>query len=260
VCPSLPGFGFSDKPSEPGWGIERMAGAFAELMTRLGYERFAAQGGDMGALITRVLALREPKRVLGLHLSTPYRNPDADDVADSDEDRAAFELAERWSAEHDAYFHQQRTRPQTVGYGLVDSPAAQAAWILEKFWEWADFKTDLSEIFSKDQLLDIVMMYWLPGAGASSARTYSEFFGQPLDVAGQKVTVPVGMSIFPGELVRLSRRWVERDFTDVRYWNELERGGHFGAYEQPVDFVNEIRACFRAIGAPATHADHARGV
>lgn len=246
VCPTLPGFGFSDKPASPGWTTERMADAWAEIMSRLGYDTFAAQGGDFGALVTHSLALKYADRVLGVHLSSPNRFPDADDVAETEQEREAIERVQLYQATEGAYWLQQSTRPQTVGYGLVDSPAGQAAWILEQFWAWTDFDKDISEIFSRDQLLDNVMMYWLPGAGASSARAYWESARTSLEVSSQRVDLPMGMSVHPADITRLSRRWTEREYANVRYWNEDARGGHFGAFEQPTQFVDEVRACFRA--------------
>ena len=142
------------------------------------------------------------------------------------------------------YSTQQATRPQTVGYGLVDSPAAQAAWVLEKFWSWSDHGGHPEDVFSRDRLLDNVMHYWLPGAGASSGRLYWESFrsGRRADVS-----VPAGMSIFPKEIFRASRRWAERRFSDIRYWNELDAGGHFAAFERPATFVDEVRSFFRTV-------------
>jgi len=144
------------------------------------------------------------------------------------------------------YSKQQSTRPQTIGYGLVDSPAGQAGWILEKFWSWTDCDADSGNrnpenVLTRDELLDNVMLYWLPGTGASSARLYWESFAQ---ASFEEVTVPTGCSIFPKEIIRASRRWAEKRFTDIRYWNELDKGGHFAAFEQPETFVKELRACF----------------
>ena len=163
VCPSLPGYGFSDKPTDPGWGAERTADAWAEIMTLLGYERFGAQGGDWGAIVSKALAMQHPERMVALHLSSPTRFPGPDDRAETDYERAALKRV-KWFWDWDSgYAIQQKTRPQTIGYGLVDSPVAQAAWILEKFWAWTDFKEHISEVLSHDQLIDNVMMYWLHG-------------------------------------------------------------------------------------------------
>jgi pimeloyl-ACP methyl ester carboxylesterase len=247
VCPSLPGFGFSDKPSGRGWDTERMADAWAEIMSRLGYDTFVAQGGDFGALVSHSLALRHPDRVIGVHLSSPNRFPDAQDTAETEQEREALERVQSYVATEAAYWSLQSTRPQTVGYGLVDSPVGQAAWILEKLWAWTDYDKDISEVLSRDQLLDNVMMYWLPGSGASSGRAYWEGARASVEVSSQRVEVPMGMSVHPKDITRLSRRWVEREYEDIRYWNEVARGGHFGAFEQPAQFVDEIRAYNRAL-------------
>jgi pimeloyl-ACP methyl ester carboxylesterase len=251
VCPSLPGYGFSDKPARTGWGVERVAAAWAELMARMGYERYGAQGGDWGTSISASLARQRPEQVVGIHLMPPIAAPDPGTFGDL----TAFErdaLAARDHAARDSgYSAVQSTRPQTVGYGLVDSPVALCGWILEKLWSWADHDGSLYGTLTRDEVLDDVMLYWLPGTGASSARLYwesirsvSELLERPgLDV----VTAPTGCSIFPAERPRPSRRWAERRFTDIRHWNELERGGHFAAFEQPGTFVDELRAFFRLV-------------
>lgn len=249
VCPSLPGYGWSDKVAERGWTTERLAGAWVEIMTGLGYDTFAAQGGDFGALVSQAMGQLHPKRVTGIHLSSPNRFPDAQDIAETDQEREALERVKAYQANESAYWFLQSTRPQTVGYALVDSPVGQAAWVLERFWSSCDFDKDISEVLSPDQLLDNVMTYWLPGAAASSARLYWESARNSLAVSTQRVEVPMGMSVFPNDITRLSRRWVEREYADIRYWNEVDRGGHFGAFEQPAHFVDEIRACFQAFRA-----------
>jgi pimeloyl-ACP methyl ester carboxylesterase len=156
---------------------------------------------------------------------------------------AGIQHYQEWDS---GYSKQQSTRPQTLGYGLVDSPAGQAAWILEKFWAWTDCDGHPENVLTRDELLDNVMLYWLPGAGASSARLYWESFGRQTQ-AMANVTIPTGCSIFPKEIFRMSRRWAEKRFTDIVYWNELEKGGHFAAFERPETFVDEVRACFRHV-------------
>jgi epoxide hydrolase len=246
VCPSLPGYGFSGKPATAGWGAERTADAWDQLMGRLGYERYGAQGGDWGSLVTMNLAWRHPDHLVGIHLNlVPGAGP---------ADRAAADLtdAERGSlaalAEHQktgtGYSKQQSTRPQSVGYGLVDSPAALAGWIVEKFYAWTDNDGDPASAVSTDDLLDNLMLYWLPAAGASAARLYWESLSRFRGAA--PITVPAGCSIFPAEIYRPSRRWAEPLFTDLRYWNELDKGGHFAAFEQPEAFIAEVRAAFHA--------------
>jgi pimeloyl-ACP methyl ester carboxylesterase len=244
VCPSLPGYGFSDKPDTTGWGIERIADAWADVMAALGYDRFGAQGGDWGSTVTSSLGGRHPDRCLGIHLNMMTVGPGKDPEPMTEFEQAAMASLAHYQEREAGYSTQQATRPQTVGYGLVDSPAAQLAWIVEKFWAWADHGGHPEDVFSRDRLLDNVMLYWIPGAGASSARLYWESFRRRNRAP---VTVPAGMSIFPKEIFRSSRRWAERVYTDIRHWNELDRGGHFAAFEQPEIFVDEVRAFFRTV-------------
>lgn len=250
VCPSLPGYGFSDKPGAAGWGVERIADAWAELMGRLGYQRFAAQGHDWGTSVTTEIGRRHPGRVLGIHLMPPLVAPDPATFGDlTAAERSALDDLAAAAATGDGYSFEQSTKPQTIGYGLVDSPAALCAWIIEKFEAWTD--GELSTVLSSEALLDNLMMYWLPGTGASAARLYWESFadvqalfrGGVTDVVG----VPTGCSVFPHENPRPSRRWAERRFTDIRYWSTPARGGHFAAFEQPSLFIEEVRACFQAL-------------
>jgi pimeloyl-ACP methyl ester carboxylesterase len=245
VAPSLPGYGFSDKPSEPGWNVERIARAEGELMARLGYRRYGAQGGDWGSMITAAIGAQHPERVAGIHLTmpvAPQRQGDETELSPTEQAGLAAYAQHRKTGA--GYSRQQSTRPQTLGYGLVDSPAGQAAWILEKFWAWTDCRNVPEDAVSRDQLLDNVMLYWLPATGASSARLYWESFVRPELVP---VHVPTGCSIFPKEIMRFPRAWVEQRFTDLRYWNELDRGGHFAALEQPDSFVDELRSFFRLV-------------
>jgi epoxide hydrolase len=252
VCPSLPGYGFSDKPSQPGWGIERIAAAWTALMSQLGYERYGAQGSDWGTSISATIAKVDPAHVAGIHLTPPLAPPDPETLDDPTErERAALASLEH-SAEWDSgYSREHATRPQTIGYGLVDSPVALCAWIVEKFWAWTDCNGHPENALTRDQLLDNLMLYWLPRTGASSARLYWESIAQVnrwiSDVVDDTIDVPTGCSIFPKELQRPSRRWAERRFVDIRHWNELARGGHFAAFEQPELFVDEVRAFFRLV-------------
>jgi pimeloyl-ACP methyl ester carboxylesterase len=249
VCPSLPGYAFSDKPAQPGWGIDRIARAWIELMARLGYERYGAQGSDWGTSISTRIAQQDPEHVAGIHLTPPLAPPDPatfDDLTESE--RAALAAIEH-SAEWDSgYSRMHATRPQTIGYSLVDSPAGLCAWIVEKFWAWTDCDGQPENALTRDEMLDDVMLYWLPRTGASSARLYWESIRQVNEwisgTATDTVTVPTGCSIFPKELQRPSRRWAERRFLDIRHWGEPERGGHFAAFEQPELFVAEVRAFF----------------
>jgi epoxide hydrolase len=244
VVPALPGYGFSDKPSAPGWNVERIGRAWAELMARLGYDRYGAQGGDWGAMVTTAVAAADPDHVAGVHVNMAVAAPVAGEGGlDEEAVRALADYEEhrRWGT---GYSKQQSTRPQTLGYGLVDSPAGQCAWIVEKFWAWTDCDGHPENAVARNALLDNVMLYWLPGAGASSARLYWESFRSP---ALEQVTVPAGVSLFPKEIVRPPRPWVEARFTDLRHWNELDRGGHFAAMEQPDLFVDELRTFFRTV-------------
>jgi pimeloyl-ACP methyl ester carboxylesterase len=251
VVPSLPGYGFSDKPARSGWTVERIADAWAELMDRLGYPRFVAQGHDWGTSVSTELGKRHPDRLIGLHLVPPLAPPDPETFSDpTDAERSARDALDGNAG--DGYSLEHSTRPQTIGYGLVDSPAALCAWIIEKFQAWTDCDGDLESVLSRDEVLDNLMFYWLPGTGASSARLYWESFAETQERFRTAVTdsvgVPVGCSIFPKENPRPSRRWAARRFTDIRYWNEPARGGHFAAFEQPDLFVAEVRACVRAFG------------
>ena len=252
VCPSLPGYGFSDKPARPGWGIERIAAAWALLMARLGYGRYGAQGSDWGTSISASVGQQDPGHVAGIHLTPPLAPPDTatfDDLTEREREAlASMEHSAEWDS---GYSQEQSTRPQTIGYALVDSPAALCAWIIEKFWAWTDSDGHPENVLTRDELLDNVMLYWLPGTGASSARLYwessrqvNEWISGPTD---DTVAVPTGCSIFPKEIQRPSRRWAEKRFLDIRYWNEPDRGGHFAAFEQPDLFVEEVRAFFRLV-------------
>jgi pimeloyl-ACP methyl ester carboxylesterase len=252
VIPSLPGYGFSDKPARPGWGVERIADAWARLMARLGYRRYGAQGGDWGTSVSTSIAQQDPEHVAGIHLNPPLAPPDPATFDDlTDRERAALASLDHAAAWESGYSQEHATRPQTIGYALVDSPAALCAWIVEKFWAWTDCDGHLDNVLTRDELLDNVMLYWLPGTGASSARLYWESTRQVNRWISGPVTdtvaVPTGCSIFPKELQRPSRRWAVRRFVDIRYWNELDKGGHFAAFEQPALFVNEVRAFFRLV-------------
>jgi epoxide hydrolase len=234
VVPSLPGYGFSGKPASPGWGVERIARAWATLMTRLGYERYGAQGSDWGTSVSASLGQQDPQRVAGIHLMPPLAPPLAGTRVTGREQHA----------DEAGYSTQQRTRPQTIGYSLTDSPAGLAAWITEKVRDWTDPRSEIT----RDAMLDNIMLYWLPGAGASSARLYWESLSEvdrwlegPLEER-DIVHAPTGCSIFPYELQRPSRAEAEQRFLDIRYWSEPELGGHFAAWEQPELFATEVTA------------------
>ena len=247
VCPSLPGFGFSGQPTQPGWGIEKIAEAWDELMLRLGYPQYLAQGGDWGAIVTTAIGVQNLGHCQGIHVTMPIVTPNPetmDDLTDAERDSLA---AMQFYQNHDSgYSKQQSTRPQTLGYGLADSPMGQAAWILEKFYQWMDCDGLPQNVVSLDELLDNVMLYWLPNAGASSARIYWESFGSST-LSSLPVTVPSAISIFPKEIFKTSERWARQRYQDLRYFNQLPKGGHFAAFEQPDLFVKELRAAFDQI-------------
>jgi epoxide hydrolase len=252
VCPSLPGYGFSDKPTRPGWGLERIAVAWSALMARLGYDRYGAQGSDWGTSISASLGQQDSAHVAGIHLTPPLAPPDPATFNDLTEgERASLASLEHAAESDSGYSQEQATRPQTIGYALVDSPTALCAWIIEKFYAWTDCDGHPENVLTRDELLDNLMLYWLPRAGASSARLYWESIGRVNEwISGSgrdTVTVPTGCSIFPKELQRPSRRWAEKRFLDIRYWNEPARGGHFAAFEQPDLFVEEVRSFFRLV-------------
>jgi len=246
VVPSLPGYGFGGKPTATGWGVERIADTWAELMRRLGYERYVAQGGDWGAPVSIALAGRDPGHVVGLSLNYPLppRRGTEDPTA---EERADLEDLKRFRSEGMGYSTQQSTRPQTVAYGLTDSPAAQCAWIVEKFAAWSDCDGHPENSFSRDELLDNVMVYWLNATAASSARLYWESFGSAF-AAVEEIATPTAYVAYPREIIRLSERLARTRFSDLRYYNRVERGGHFAALEVPEIFLTEVRAGVRALG------------
>ena len=252
VCPSLPGYGFSDKPARPGWGVERIAAAWAALMARLGYDRYGAQGSDWGTSVSVSLAQQDPGHVAGIHLTPPLAPPDPATLGDLTEaERAALADLEEAGDWESGYSQEQATRPQTVGYGLVDSPAALCAWIIEKFRSWTDCDGHPENVLTRDELLDNLMLYWLPATGASAGRLYWESIRRVNEwISGSvvdPVDVPTACSVFPKELQRPSRRWAEGRFKDLRFWSEPDKGGHFAAFEQPERFVQDVRECFRSM-------------
>ena len=246
VCPTLPGYGFSDKPTRTGWGLKRVAAAWAQLMAALGYDRYGAQGGDWGAAVTMAIGAQDTEHCAGVHLNMAIAPPTADDMANlSPTEQAALDAMAHYDRWESGYMKEQSTRPQTLGYGLADSPAGQAAWIVEKFWAWTDCDGHPENVLTRDELLDNVMLYWLTDSGASSARLYWEAV---TTMGGlEPIGVPSGISVFPQEIFRVSRRWAERRFTDLRFFSEPDKGGHFAAFEQPDRFVTDVRAFFRQV-------------
>ena len=246
VCPSIPGFGFSAKPTTTGWGVDRIASAWATLMARLGYTRYGAQGGDWGSTITASLGSLDPQHCAGIHVTLAMNSrPNVTGEPTPEEARAlaGIEFYREWDS---GYATQQSTRPQTVAYGLTDLPAGQAAWILEKFWAWTDCNGHPENILSRDELLDNVMLYWVTATAASSARLYWESFGWKR-ITAPPVAVPTGVAVFPKEIITPVRKWMESRFTDIRHWSDMPKGGHFAAFEQPELLVQDVRTFFRPL-------------
>ncbi len=242
VIPSLPGFGFSGKPSATGWGVEKIARSWGTLMARLGYDRWVAQGGDWGSAVTSSIAAQNVAGCAGIHLNMPIGRPTPEDLANpSPAELKALGALKHYQDWDSGYSTQQRTRPQTVGYGLVDSPVGLAGWIYEKMWAWTHNNGAPEDALSRDAMLDNIMLYWLPATGASSARLYWESFGS---FAGREITLPVAVSAFPREILPTPRKWAERDCKNIVHWGELDAGGHFAAWEQPEAFVRELRVAF----------------
>jgi pimeloyl-ACP methyl ester carboxylesterase len=248
VCPTLPGYGFSGKPTATGWTVERVAAAWAALMARLGYRRYVAQGGDWGAMVTTQIgrdAGREPNGCIAIHTNMPIARPAGpltDLTPDEQEALAAAAHYRKWEA---GYSKQQSTRPQTLGYGLADSPVGQLAWIVEKFQAWSDCDGHPENAFTRDELLDNVMLYWATNSAASSARLYWESFGA---MAGAgKVDVPCGVARYPKEILKAPRSWCENAYA-ITHWAEMPRGGHFAAFEQPELFVDDVRDFLATLG------------
>lgn len=250
VCPSMPGYGFSDHPREPGMDPERIAALWTQLMQGLGYARFGAQGGDWGSMVSTYLGYRHAAQVLGVHLNMVVAfPPDPDNPAAglTQDELIPLMEAQQFLKEETGYQRIQGTKPQTLAYGLNDSPAGLAAWIVEKFRTWSDCGGDIERRFSKDQLLTNIMLYWVPETANSSCRLYCETMRSskfpPTDF---RVDVPTGCAIFPRELIRPPRAWVEKLY-NVQRWTPMPRGGHFAAMEEPALLVDDIRAFFRPL-------------
>jgi pimeloyl-ACP methyl ester carboxylesterase len=248
VVPSLPGYGFSEAPKVPGWDIARVARAFVELMARLGYPRYGAQGGDWGAQITTRMALLDPEHCVGLHLNMPIAGPPAEEIPLSDEEQADLAIMARFQREDAAYAAVQGAHPQTLGVALDDSPAGLLAWIVQRFRDWSDCDGVLARSFTRDQLLTNVMLYWVTRSFTSSARLYWEtmhsgVLREPL----APVDVPTGVARYPKEeILRFPRSWVEQRYR-VTHWIDMPRGGHFAAMEEPELFADDVRTFFRTV-------------
>jgi len=252
IVPSLPGFGFSGNPNSTGWSVTKIAEAWLALVKRLGYTNFVAQGGDVGALVSTEMGKLAPPELKGIHINFAIAFPEESEMENlSEREKKAIADFKHMGEYGRGYSEIQRTKPQTLGYSLADSPVGQAAWIYEKFHAWSDCNGDPTSVFSFDEILDNIMLYWLPCHGASAARIYATRL--PHDWRGNDnggyttQNVPLGVSVFPKEIFRPARRWMERKYGPLMYWNEVERGGHFAALEQPALFIDEIRACFRPL-------------
>ena len=245
VIPSLPGFGYSQKPTDTGWTVSRIAAAWAELMSRLGYTRWAAQGGDWGAAVTTALGVMRPDGLLGIHLNSPYAFPaQIPDMLSEAEQHAVDGLA-FYSGELGGSNHLQGTKPQTVGFALADSPSGQAAWIYEKFQSKTDNQGLAEDTLDIDDMLDVISLYWFTNSAASSARIYWE--NRAGSMAGPHLDLPVAVTVFPRDIPRLPRTWIEDAYSDLIHYGEAARGGHFAALEEPDILVEEIRTGLRSL-------------
>ena len=247
VCPSLPGYGFSEPTRTRSWDAARIADAFAEGMRRFGYTRYGAQGGDWGALVTSLLGLNHAANVAAIHVNMPLAVPSPEAGELSDAEKADLATMAQWQDQEAGYQRIQGTKPQTLGYGLTDSPAGLAAWIIEKFRSWSDCGGVPEQAISRDRLLTNISIYWATGTITSSTRLYYETFRSArMDFFTRKVEVPTGVARFPKEIMRFPRKWVEQRY-NVTHWSEMPRGGHFAAMEQPALFVDDVRRFFRTV-------------
>ncbi|ESY80845.1 multidrug MFS transporter [Mesorhizobium sp. LNHC221B00] len=259
VLPTMPGYGFSGKPTATGWAPARMAAAFHELMLRLEYTGYVSQGGDWGAIVSQLLAVQAPKGLLGIHINMPgtvpldiirhLRNFDPAPAELSDREKSAYDRLLHFYRDGFGYAAMMNQSPQTIGYALCDSPVAMAAYFYEKFSEWTDSEGEPERIFTYNEMLDAISFYWFTNSGASSSRSYwegAQAGGGPFD-AFDIPKVPVAVTVYPAEIYRAPRSWGERSFRNLIYWNEVDRGGHFAAWEQPYVFCAELREAFRSL-------------
>ena len=249
VVPSLPGYGWSGPTHETGWNVRRTAAAWAELMARLGYARYGAQGGDWGSFVTRHLADLDPSHVCGIHVNMMTATPPGN--ADDNDDLSPREIAQQARTQEyfttgSGYVAIQSTRPQTLAYGLNDSPIGLLSWIIEKFWAWSDHDGHPEQAVSRDDLLTNVSIYWFTQTAGSSARMYYESIKSHAVSPPNITAVPVGIGWYPDEIMMARRRWIEAT-NNVVYWNEADRGGHFAAMEEPDLFVDDVRSFFRLV-------------
>ena len=257
VLPSLPGYGFSGEPAEIGWDLGRTARAWAELMRRLGYDRYVAQGGDVGAGVTDAMARQEPTGLIGVHTNLLVPALNGPMPMNTDEERAAAAQIATFGKSGNGYFVEMATRPQTVGYALLDSPVALAAWMIDHdtdaYYKIARAFVDgqPSGNLTRDHILDNITLYWLTGTGASTARSYWEAYGPDAPAARSQplppTAIPFAFTTFPGEIWKTPRSWVEASYPNVIYFHEVDKGGHFAAWEEPQLFTEEVRASFRPL-------------
>lgn len=260
VIPSIPGYGFSGKPQSVGWGPDRVARAWAVLMARLGYKRYVSQGGDHGSVISDAMARQAPAGLLGIHVNMPptvppdvakaLKNGDPAPAGLSAEEKFAFDQLDTFYKKGSAYAAMMVTRPQTLDYALTDSPAGLAAWFYEKFAAWSDSGGDPERVLTKDEMLDDITLYWLTNTAASAARFYWENNNNNFNAADQKtadIKIPVAVTVFPGEIYRAPKSWTERAYANLIYFNAVDKGGHFAAWEQPELFAQEMRTAFRSL-------------
>jgi pimeloyl-ACP methyl ester carboxylesterase len=249
VVPSLPGYGFSGPTHEPGWDVRRVAAAWAELMARLGYSRYGAQGGDWGSFVSRHLADLDASHMCGVHVNMITSMPpgEPDDFADlTDRETFTLERAKDYMTSGNGYVAIQSTRPQTLAYGLNDSPAGLLSWILEKFWAWTDNAGNVYDAVPREELLTNAAIYWFTGTAGSSARLYYESLGSSAVRVPPTSGVPLGVANFPMEIIGGRRRWVEQQ-NKLVHWSELDRGGHFAALEEPEALAADVRTFFRPL-------------
>ena len=260
VLPSMPGYGFSGKPKGTGWNPDRMARAWDVLMKRLGYDHYVSQGGDWGSVVADAMAIQAPAGLLGIHLNMPatvpvdiataLQNGDPAPAGLSEKERAAFASLRKLYTRGAGYAGMMVTRPQTLGYGLADSPVALAAFFLDKFNDWTYSDGDAGRSLTKDEMLDDITLYWLTNTGTSSAQLYWENNNNNFNAKEQRtaeISIPVAVTVFPGEIYQAPRSWAERAYSNLIYFNVVEKGGHFAAWEEPELFSKELRAAFKSL-------------
>ncbi|MDB5091700.1 MAG: Soluble epoxide hydrolase, partial [Mucilaginibacter sp.] len=260
VIPSMPGYGFSEKPKGTGWGPDRIAGAWDVLMKRLGYTHYVSQGGDWGSVVADAMARQKPAGLLGIHVNMPatvpadvakaLKNGDPEPAGLSAKEKAAFKSLNYLYSKGGGYAGIMVTRPQTLGYGLSDSPTGLASFFLDKFNDWTYSGGDAEKVLTKDEILDDITLYWLTNTAASSAQLYWENNTNNFNVAEQRtaeITIPVAVTVFPGEIYQAPKSWTERSYHHLIYFHEVNNGGHFAQWEQPQLFAEELRAAFKSL-------------